>query len=1101
MAGQSLSRLAKDLKPYIVPWIVSAAGGGGGSAGLGGAPSPHALDGAHHTGTLSDVQGPQFLKSDGSRDLTGNLGVADGVTIDGVDLSVHVANPNAHHNRLHNIASLSDHSASGLTVGQVLRANGASSFVWAQLQHNDLGGVSANQHHNQVHNILGGDHTVSGGANFDIIGQSAANTLARLTPSSNVSAGAAAILRSTAAGGLGLASMFTTGAVDVGQGLTAAGTGFRVIYHTHDYNHAHVVVNPGGSWTLDEQFGVDIDDNLLVRGWIVGKHAIQIEGAVMLCHYDGPEPYNLNFKGNPTGHMGQVGVSKGGVIYRPGKWGKAVQIAAAGINLVTNPSFETNTTGWTKADYSSSTSTWARTAGVAQFGEYYGRLQKTNALGGTYVQCNNVTVTPATTYTLSVWVNLRSGGPVRLFSVDGGTATYRTETSTTDEWVQLSATVTAANSTLALRVDVATESNVWIDGAQIAQGPLAPYIDGSLGGYSASGAANGAGHSWSGTAHGSSSSRLAASLMYAEHNIDREKGTIIAWVYLESFNVFNGTLFSANDSNFRVLMPTDGSIEFSYGTAAGGGSIATDPALVSARTWHQVAVTWDLHNGASGLKRIFFDGTLVKSGACAGSFSLGDLYIGTLQAESNRINGYIDDLTIVSRAMSEDEIRTIYESNAPVFAETSTWHWRSGRNRIYADAEGLWGYGASGGAILGLYAGDEENAAATKSWGGLNLSEGDFLLGRYGASVGGWLWFDQDLVGGQPGLAFGYADTEVVRFTSGGADLTGVLNIDTSGGIWQGAGSFGTPTTGIKLHNSSGVGRLASYSGGNEQWVGDTDGKLKAGNDGSDWRVWMDRNGLQIEGKSGSGPGWASFASPGNYNQPNQLSFMSSGNVMGGIQAFRNSSTEAVTMDVYAYAYDAEGGAPQSTLRLGARTQALAYGGFTGGPPIIEISESFGGNNGIYAYGEEVYIGASNLSLDFNGHVLDIYRENTWTPTITGSSSNPTVTYSVRSGDYVRIGKCVFYRIFINIGTYSGGSGSIRISLPLTVNASIGSDGTVRMAGVDVPASTVGVTFSANTGTAYGNLIATIDDASESLLQTTALAAGDTIAISGCYFV
>jgi len=43
------------------------------------------------------------------------------------------------------------HTADGLTIGHVIRATGATTFAWAQLQHTDLGGVSADQHHAQLH--------------------------------------------------------------------------------------------------------------------------------------------------------------------------------------------------------------------------------------------------------------------------------------------------------------------------------------------------------------------------------------------------------------------------------------------------------------------------------------------------------------------------------------------------------------------------------------------------------------------------------------------------------------------------------------------------------------------------------------------------------------------------------------------------------------------------------------------------------------------------------------------------------------------------------------------------------------------------------------
>jgi hypothetical protein len=39
------------------------------------------------------------------------------------------------------------HTASGLATGNVLRASGAATFAWAQLQHGDLGGVGAADHH------------------------------------------------------------------------------------------------------------------------------------------------------------------------------------------------------------------------------------------------------------------------------------------------------------------------------------------------------------------------------------------------------------------------------------------------------------------------------------------------------------------------------------------------------------------------------------------------------------------------------------------------------------------------------------------------------------------------------------------------------------------------------------------------------------------------------------------------------------------------------------------------------------------------------------------------------------------------------------------
>jgi hypothetical protein len=64
-----------------------------------------------------------------------------------------------------------------------------------------------------------------------------------------------------------------------------------------------------------------------------------------------------------------------------------------------------------------------------------------------------------------------------------------------------------------------------------------------------------------------------------------------------------------------------------------------------------------------------------------------------------------------------------------------------------------------------------------------------------------------------------------------------------------------------------------------------------------------------------------------------------------------------------------------------------------------------------------------------DANCLDDYEEGTYTPTITGSSSNPTVTGTIY-GNYIKIGRQVTAWIQFNNLSYTGGSGDIRISLP-----------------------------------------------------------------------
>jgi len=86
-----IGELYAKLKPRILE-LINTIGGGTGPF----APTPHGLNSPHHTGSLDDNQAPQFLKIDGTRDLIGNLNVANGITIDGVDISALSAAYDAH---------------------------------------------------------------------------------------------------------------------------------------------------------------------------------------------------------------------------------------------------------------------------------------------------------------------------------------------------------------------------------------------------------------------------------------------------------------------------------------------------------------------------------------------------------------------------------------------------------------------------------------------------------------------------------------------------------------------------------------------------------------------------------------------------------------------------------------------------------------------------------------------------------------------------------------------------------------------------------------------------------------------------------------------
>ncbi len=184
----------------------------------------------------------------------------------------------------------------------------------------------------------------------------------------------------------------------------------------------------------------------------------------------------------------------------------------ATTNMVSNPSFETGTTGWSTGG----TNTLTREADMyfeqgtpPMFGAYAAKLtyQDNNALG-IYTFASGI-LTASTQYTASCWVWLDDawdGGPIGLNISQFTSATIDTATtteSTADRWTRLEIIFT-------LDTDVAGEIRVintsgsptagrliWIDGLQVEQkGYATTYVDGDL-----------PGARWTGTAHGSTSVR------------------------------------------------------------------------------------------------------------------------------------------------------------------------------------------------------------------------------------------------------------------------------------------------------------------------------------------------------------------------------------------------------------------------------------------------------------------------------------------------------------------------------------------------------------------------------------------------------------------
>jgi hypothetical protein len=77
-----------------------------------------------------------------------------------------------------------------------------------------------------------------------------------------------------------------------------------------------------------------------------------------------------------------------------------------------------------------------------------------------------------------------------------------------------------------------------------------------------------------------------------------------------------------------------------------------------------------------------------------------------------------------------------------------------------------------------------------------------------------------------------------------------------------------------------------------------------------------------------------------------------------------------------------------------------------------------------------VYLGGTG-----SANLLDDYEEGSWTPVVNRFASSPSVTYSNRSGRYVKIGNFVFASYDLTASSVSGGSGAATLT-GLPFNAS-----------------------------------------------------------------
>ena len=86
-----------------------------------------------------------------------------------------------------------------------------------------------------------------------------------------------------------------------------------------------------------------------------------------------------------------------------------------------------------------------------------------------------------------------------------------------------------------------------------------------------------------------------------------------------------------------------------------------------------------------------------------------------------------------------------------------------------------------------------------------------------------------------------------------------------------------------------------------------------------------------------------------------------------------------------------------------------------------------------------------------SANTLDDYEEGTWTPTLLGASSNPTVGYVVQTGHYTKTGNAVNLYCRLQTNSRSGGSGTALIGgMPFAHNSARAGGGVGYISGVNL---------------------------------------------------
>jgi hypothetical protein len=373
--------------------------------------------------------------------------------------------------------------------------------------------------------------------------------------------------------------------------------------------------------------------------------------------------YNLKFllpfdgSTRAVGYNATPDATTTGILYGRGdnaKFDRSGGLFGSLTNLITNPSFETNTTGWVCPGTASLT----RTTTTSFDRSYSAAYAYTSGTSGFYFE--NFSFSPSTTYTYTIRIKKGNGEALTTSSFDcwidygiaSGNSAFDSVTHEYNGWHKCRKTFTSAGSITDSEIGLGNvdDSSLYVDAATLtATAYEVPYFDG----------ASGTGFAWSGGADSSTSTKADAILFYTTPTYTGSSRSIGFWLKAEQVGA--GTILDFTSGTSDRISLVSGKLTFYVNNS----SVFAASNTATAETWEHWAITY---SGSSA--KLYKNGAVLDT--AIGAFpTLGTgLRIGQTVVPDDRLNGFLDDLFFTDVTLSDDQILAIYNSTRPVESVT-----------------------------------------------------------------------------------------------------------------------------------------------------------------------------------------------------------------------------------------------------------------------------------------------------------------------------------------------------------------------------------------------------------------------------------------------